>query len=131
MTTPNDETVPRRRALPIVLLILATIIGITSVLALWVKRQALETETWVDLSAELLEDEAISDAVGTFIVTAIFENVDVEAEVAGALPPRPRRWPARWRAACSSSRPGSPRRLCSGRACRRCGRTRTASLTSA
>jgi hypothetical protein len=88
MTTPSEEATPRRRALPVAVLILATIIGITSVLALWVKRQALETETWTDLSTELLEDEAISDAIGTFIVTAIFENVDVEAEVAGALPPR-------------------------------------------
>jgi hypothetical protein len=88
MTTPSEEAVRRRRALPIVLLILATIIGITSVLALWVKRQALETETWTELSAELLEDEAIRDAVGDFIVTAIFENVDLESEIVGALPPR-------------------------------------------
>ena len=34
MTTPSNEAAPRRRALPIALLILATIIGITSVLAL-------------------------------------------------------------------------------------------------
>ena len=88
MTTPDDEAVRRPRALPIALLILATIIAITSVLALWVKRQALETETWTELSTELLEDEAIRDAVGDFIVTAIFENVDVESEIAGALPPR-------------------------------------------
>jgi hypothetical protein len=88
MTTLSDAAVRRRRVLPIALLILATIIGITSVLALWVKRQALETETWVELSGELLEDEAIRDAVGDFIVNAIFENVDVEGEIAGALPPR-------------------------------------------
>jgi hypothetical protein len=88
MTTPSEDPTPRRRVLPIALLILATIIGITSVLALWVKRQALETDTWVDTSTELLEDEAISDAVGSFIVTTIFDNVDVEGEVAGALPPQ-------------------------------------------
>ena len=57
-------------------------------LALWVKRQALETDTWVDTSTELLEDDAITDALGTFIVTAIFDNVDVEAELANTLPPR-------------------------------------------
>ena len=88
MATPNDEASPRRRALPIALLILATIIGTVSVLALWVKRQALETDTWVDTSTELLEDEAISDAVGAFIVTAIFDNVDVESEISSALPPQ-------------------------------------------
>ena len=88
MPSPNDQSEPRRRALPIIILILATIIGIVSVMALWVKRQALETETWTELSSELLEDDAISDAIGGFVVTAIFENVDVEGEIAGALPPR-------------------------------------------
>jgi hypothetical protein len=88
MATPENDASPRGRTLPIAILLLATIIGVVSVLALWVKRQALETETWVDTSTELLEDEAITDALGTFIVTAIFENVDVQAELANALPPR-------------------------------------------
>jgi hypothetical protein len=88
MTTSSTQPAPRGRTLPIVVLILATIIGLTSVLALWVKRQALETETWTELSADLLEDDAIRDAVGAFVVTAIFDNVDVEQELAGALPPR-------------------------------------------
>ena len=35
-----------RRALPIIIIVLATIIGIVSVFALWAKRQLLETETW-------------------------------------------------------------------------------------
>ncbi len=34
-----------RRALPITLVVLATIVGIVSVFALWAKRQLLETET--------------------------------------------------------------------------------------
>ncbi len=88
MPTPSDDAPSRRRALPVVLLILATVIATVSVLALWVKRQALETDTWVDTSTELLEDEAIQDAVGAFIVTAIFDNVDVESEISSALPPQ-------------------------------------------
>jgi hypothetical protein len=73
---------------PIVLLILATIVGIVSVLALWAKRQALETSTWVETSTELLEDKAIQDALADFIVNTIYENVDVQGEIAGALPPK-------------------------------------------
>jgi hypothetical protein len=86
MTTPSETSKPRR-ALPMILIILATIIGITSVLALWVKRQALETDTWTDTSTELLEDESIRDAISNFIVTTIYDNIDVEQEIANALPP--------------------------------------------
>ena len=88
MTTPSGDAPPRGWSLPIAVLVLATVIGIASVLALWVKRQALETETWTELSTELLEDEAIRDAVGGFVVSAIFDNVDVEGEIASTLPPR-------------------------------------------
>ena len=59
-TIPENGEKRSRRAVPIVLIVLATLIGIVSVLAIWVKRQALETETWVDTSAQLLEDETIS-----------------------------------------------------------------------
>ena len=88
MTTPSDDAPPRGRALPIALVLLATIIAIVSVLALWVKRQALETETWTQTSTDLLADEAIRDAVSDFIVDSLYENVDVESQIAGALPPR-------------------------------------------
>jgi hypothetical protein len=87
-TTPDDGTPRSRRALPIILILLATLIGIVSVLALWVKRQALETDTWVETSSELLEDESIRDAVGDFLVSALFDNVDVEGEIASKLPPQ-------------------------------------------
>jgi hypothetical protein len=77
-----------RHALPITLIVLATIIGFVSVLALWAKRQALETETWTNTSSELLENETIRDAVADFAVNALFDNVDVQAQIAQALPPR-------------------------------------------
>lgn len=78
---------PSRRALPIILVVLATLVGIVSVLALWVKRQALETETWTDTSSALLEDQSIRDAVSDFLVTALFDNVDVQSELESKLPP--------------------------------------------
>ncbi len=85
--TPSAEPVKKRRTLPIILLILATIVAIVSVLALWAKRQALETSTWVETSTELLEDKAIQDALADFVVNTIYDNVDVQAEIASALPP--------------------------------------------
>jgi Short C-terminal domain len=77
-----------RRALPMIIIVLATIIGIVSVFALWAKRQLLETETWSTTSEELIQDADIQDALNTFIVAAIFDNVDVEAELADRLPPQ-------------------------------------------
>ncbi len=76
-----------RRALPITIIVLATIIAIVSVFALWAKRQLLETETWSTTSEQLIQDADIQSALNTFIVTAIFDNVDVEAELTDRLPP--------------------------------------------
>ena len=76
-----------RRALPIILILLATVIGVTSVFALWAKRQLLETETWSTTSEQLIQHPDVQAALSTFIVTAIYDNVDVEAELAGRLPP--------------------------------------------
>jgi hypothetical protein len=87
--TPSAEApVSKRRTVPIIILILATLIAAVSVIALWVKRQALETDTWVETSTELLEDKAIQDALADFVVNTIYENVDVQGEIASALPPR-------------------------------------------
>ncbi len=57
-------------------------------LALWAKRQALETSTWTETSTELLEDKAIQDALADFVVNTIYDNVDVQGEIASALPPK-------------------------------------------
>ena len=88
MSEGDEGAKSGRRALPIVLIVLATVIGIVSVFALWAKRQLLETETWSTTSEELIQDADIQEAVSTFIVTAIYDNVDVEAELAGRLPPQ-------------------------------------------
>jgi len=87
MSTDEQGSRSSRRALPIILIVLATIIGIVSVFALWAKRQLLETETWTDTSQELVQDAAIQQAVSTFLVTALYDNVNVEAALAERLPP--------------------------------------------
>ena len=88
--SPGDASEEKagRRALPMIIIALATIIAIISVFALWAKRQLLETETWTTTSEELIQDAEIQSALNTFIVSAIFDNVDVEAELANQLPPQ-------------------------------------------
>jgi hypothetical protein len=80
-------TTGRRRAISIALIVLASVIGFFSVFAVWVKRQALETDTWTETSTELLENEDIRDAIADFLVDELYANIDVEAKVAGVLPP--------------------------------------------
>jgi hypothetical protein len=75
-----------RRALPMALVVIAAVLLLVSAFAVWAKRQLLETDTWTETSAELLENEAIRDALADFLVQQLYANVDVEAEIAAPLP---------------------------------------------
>ena len=59
-----------RRVLPTILVVVASILGLVATLALWVERQALETDTWTETSSRLLEDEDIRSAVADARSTA-------------------------------------------------------------
>ncbi len=88
MSEPDAETPRGRRALPITLVVIATITLLVGSFAIWAKRQLLETDTWVDTSTELLADTAIQEALASFLVASLYNNVDVEAELAAKLPPQ-------------------------------------------
>lgn len=68
------------------ILVIATLLGLVSVLSIWVKRQALETDTWTNTSTKLLENHEVNEALSAYMVEALYENVDVQGELAGALP---------------------------------------------
>ena len=70
------------------IIVLASVIGFFAVFAVWAQRQLLETDTWTETSSELLEDEHIREAVADFLVDSLYQNVNVEKELAGALPKR-------------------------------------------
>jgi hypothetical protein len=76
-----------RRIVSMALIVLASLIGFFSVFALWVKRQALETDTWTETSSRLLEDEEIRDAIADFLITELYANVDVQGAIEKRLPP--------------------------------------------
>jgi hypothetical protein len=71
----------------VAILVVATLLGLVSVLSIWVKRQALETDTWTNTSTKLLENKDVNEALSAYMVEALYENVDVQGELAGALPP--------------------------------------------
>jgi hypothetical protein len=77
-----------RRIAVTALLVLATLFTTAFGFALWAKRQALDTDNWVDTSSALLEDEDIRQAVGLFIIDRLYQSDDVAAQIEQVLPPR-------------------------------------------
>src|SRR4051794_26789354 len=78
----------QRRGVVFTLIAVASVIGFLAVFAIWANRQLLETDTWTNTSTKLLEDPAIRTQVSYFMVDALYANVDVQAELQQALPPR-------------------------------------------
>jgi hypothetical protein len=70
------------------LLVVGTLIWTVFGFALWAKRQALDTDNWVDTSGDLLENEEVRTALGLFIVDRLFQSAQVEDRLEEALPPQ-------------------------------------------
>ena len=71
-----------------VLLALATVIVILGITAVWVQRQVLDREEFVDTSVELLENDDVRRAIGLYLIDELYTNVDVAGEIQSALPER-------------------------------------------
>jgi hypothetical protein len=70
------------------LLAVATLIFIGFGVGVWAERQVLDTDEWVDTSAELLENEDVRIALGGFIVDRLYDSEEVQAQIEEVLPPR-------------------------------------------
>jgi hypothetical protein len=78
----------RRRLLPLTLITLGSVLALLAIFAVWANRQLLDTDNWTETSSELLENDEIRGQLAIFLVDELYANVDVEAELAGAFPPR-------------------------------------------
>lgn len=76
------------RGIAIALIFVASLLTFLALPAVWLDRQALNTDNWTETSSELLENEAIRTQVANYLVDQIYANVDVQAELAKVLPPR-------------------------------------------
>jgi hypothetical protein len=70
------------------LIVFASLLAFLATFAIWANRQLLETDTWEDTSTKLLEDDEIRSQVADFMVESLYANVDIQAELQQALPPR-------------------------------------------
>ena len=67
---------------------LALVLLLASSLTIWVKRQALDTDRWVDASSQMLQDDEVRAALSTRIVNTIFDDPRIQSQIESALPPR-------------------------------------------
>ncbi|MGV1047484.1 MAG: SHOCT domain-containing protein [Solirubrobacterales bacterium] len=68
------------------LIVLGSIFAFLSVFSIWIERQALNTDDWVNTSGRLLQNSTIRTAVGDYLVDQLYENVDIEEELKDILP---------------------------------------------
>ena len=82
----NDR--PRRHGgLMAALLLLALLLTLGAVTAIWLDRQALSNRGWTDTSSALIENPQVRTAVADELVTQLFGRADVDRRLSSALGP--------------------------------------------
>jgi hypothetical protein len=75
----------RRRSVK-ALVALGSLLAFLSVFAIWVERQALNTDDWVQTSDKLIQDQTIRSALANYLVEQLYANVNLEKELESKLP---------------------------------------------
>ncbi|HEX7279307.1 MAG TPA: hypothetical protein VF255_06735 [Solirubrobacterales bacterium] len=70
------------------LLLIGTLVAFLAIFSIWVNRQALNTENWVDTSGKLLQDEEVQAQLSNYLADQLIANVDVQGELERTFPPR-------------------------------------------
>jgi uncharacterized membrane protein len=86
MATNADTVAPAapskaRRRIALALIVVATVLALFAIFAIWANRQLLNTDNWTDTSSELLENDAIRTQIADFLVAQLYANVDVQSEL--------------------------------------------------
>jgi hypothetical protein len=68
------------------LVVLGSVLAFLSIFAIWLERQALNTDDWVNTSGRLIQNPKIRSAVGEYLVDQLYANVDVKKELEDILP---------------------------------------------
>lgn len=76
------------RILVPVLVVLGAVCLLVSTLSVWIRDVALDPDVWADTSGELLESQAVRDALAVHIVDQAYSSADVEARLEKSLPER-------------------------------------------
>lgn len=93
MANPGSERTVERGSpghprIVVALLLIATLLAFVGIFAIWVNRQALNTDNWVTTSDKLLQDEEVRAQLSNYLADQLFANVDVQGELEKTFPPR-------------------------------------------
>ncbi|HEX5621417.1 MAG TPA: hypothetical protein VFX51_23530 [Solirubrobacteraceae bacterium] len=80
-----------RRIVATLLIALSALVALLAILAIWLNRQALNTDNWAKTSSELLEQPVIQQRLAARLTDELYASVDVEAALVDVLPPRAER----------------------------------------
>ncbi|HEY8082144.1 MAG TPA: SHOCT domain-containing protein [Solirubrobacterales bacterium] len=75
----------RRRSVK-ALVVLGSVLAFLSIFAIWVERQVLNTDDWVQTSDKLIQNPEIRSALSDYLVDQVYANVDLEKAVENKLP---------------------------------------------
>jgi hypothetical protein len=70
------------------LLVLGTILAFAAIFSIWVNRQALNTDNWVDTSTRLIQNEEVRSRLADYLANELTANADIEGGLREALPPK-------------------------------------------
>jgi hypothetical protein len=84
----SPESASGHRGIVAALLVVGTLVAFLAIFSIWVNRQALNTDNWVDTSEKLLQDEEVKTQLSNYLADELFANVDVQAELEETFPPR-------------------------------------------
>jgi Short C-terminal domain len=86
-TGPGTPPLTRGRKITVwVLVVLATVIGLVSIMTVWVSRQMLSNDSWHKASTQVIQDPVIQSALATAMVNELYANVDIAAQLQQRLP---------------------------------------------
>jgi len=77
---------PNRRLVKY-LVAIASVLTVLAIFSLWVQRQLLNTNDWVETSGKLLQNKDIQGALGNYAVDQFYATVNVSDQLKAALPP--------------------------------------------
>lgn len=75
-----------RRAATTTLVVLASFLGLVSAFSVYLREVVLDTPTWADTTAQMLENDKIRPVLAEYLVDELYANVNVAEELGGRLP---------------------------------------------
>jgi len=86
----TEDTPSRRghRRWALAFTILGAILTFGAIFSIWVNRQALNTDNWVDTSTRLVQNEEVRAQLSDYLANELFADADVAGELRESLPPR-------------------------------------------